>query len=75
MSRGMEQLPGEQRGVHEQQPLTRKKRIIFIKNIVVLRKILTLQQDYKLKTTNIMMEIMIVLWIIGVLFGASQGRK
>lgn len=35
----MEQLPGEQRGVHEQQPLTRKKQIIFIKNIVVLRKI------------------------------------
>ena len=27
------------------------------------------------KTTNIMMEIMIILWIIGVLFGASQGRK
>ena len=39
MSRGMEQLPGEQGRVHEQQLLTRNKRIIFIKNIVVLRKI------------------------------------
>nr|DAT35652.1 MAG TPA: Protein of unknown function (DUF4044) [Caudoviricetes sp.] len=34
-----------------------------------------MQQDYKLKTTNIMMEIMIILWLIGVIFGASQGRK
>lgn len=75
MSRGMEQLPGEQGRVHEQQPLTRKKRIIFIKNIVVLRKITNFAAGLQTKTTNIMMEIMIILWLIGVIFGASQGRK
>lgn len=75
MSRGMEQLPGEQGGVHEQQPLTRKKQIIFIKNIVVLRKITNFAAGLQTKTTNIMMEIMIILWLIGVIFGASQGRK
>ena len=27
------------------------------------------------KNNKIMMEIMIILWLIGVIFGASQGRK
>ena len=39
MSRGMEQLPGEQGRVHEQQPLTRKKANNIYKKLVVLRKI------------------------------------
>ena len=75
MSRGMEQLPGEQGRVHEQQLLTRKKQIIFIKNIVVLRKITNFAAGLQTKNNNIMMEIMIILWLIGVIFGASQGRK
>lgn len=71
----MERLPGEQGRVHERQSLTRKKQIIFIKNIVVLRKITNFAAGLQTKTTNIMMEIMIILWLIGVIFGASQGRK
>ena len=40
-----------------------------------MRKITNFAAGLQTKTTNIMMEIMIILWLIGVIFGASQGRK